>query len=85
MELVMDRLSILLTTMVGAVIAGVIVVAAFVMGYYSVYVLVVAAGVSLILSWPLSCLISRQIKRNDPNWHKNPTPKAVPDPSAPEV
>jgi hypothetical protein len=81
----MDRLSILLTLMTGALIAAPIVVTAFALGYYSVWPIVIAASVSLIAAWPIAYLISRRIKAQDPHWDKSAEPSALPDPKAPEV
>ncbi|WP_299970431.1 hypothetical protein [uncultured Roseobacter sp.] len=82
----MDRLSIVLTFMVGAVITGAIVIPAFVMGYYSVWPVVIGAAASIVASWPISYVISRRIKRNDPSWDRTPSEKTLlPNPNAPEV
>lgn len=82
----MDRLSIFLTLMVGAVIAGGIVIAAFSIGYYSFWPVVIAAVVASIATWPVSYHVSSRIKRNDPNWHPRPQARAArPDPDAPEI
>lgn len=81
----MDRLSIFLTLMTGAVIAGPIVVTAFALGYYSVWPIAIAVAVVALAAWPVSYIISRRIKRQDPNWHRRPDGKVLPDPKAPEV
>jgi hypothetical protein len=81
----MDRLSILLTSMTGAMIAAPVIVTAFVLGYYSVWPIVIAAGLSIVAAWPIAYLISRRIKARDPNWRKSAKPSALPDPKAPEV
>ena len=81
----MDRLSILLTIMTGAVAAGLIVVPGFAMGYPALPVIILAAIVSVLVAWPVAYQISRRIKSQDPNWEKKPRPKALPDANAPEV
>ena len=81
----MDRLSILLSIMTGAVAAGFIVVPGFAMGYPALPVIILAAIVSILVAWPTAYQISRRIKERDPNWHKHAEPKAVPDTDAPEV
>lgn len=81
----MDRLSILLTLMTGAVCAGTTLVIAFVLGYQNIWGILAAATVGLLAAWPISYLISRRIKRQDPNWHRTADPKLVPDPKAPEI
>lgn len=53
----MDRLSLYLTLMAGAVIAGAIVIAAFSLEYYSVWSVVIAASVALCVTWPVSYLV----------------------------
>lgn len=64
----MDRLSIFLTLPVGAMLIGGLVIAAFAMGFYGWTSLAVTVGIGVILTWPVSYLISRRIKRRDPNW-----------------
>ncbi len=85
----MDRLSILLTLMVGAVVTGVPVIIVLAMGFYTWKVIVPTALVGFfVLSWPASYWVSRRIKRQDPDWdetkvedYKSP----LPDKDAPEV
>lgn len=81
----MDRLSILLTLMTGAVIGGTFIVTAFTLGYFSVWAVVISVVATLLLSWPVSYLISRRIKSRDPNWDRKAEPRLVPDADAPEV
>ncbi len=81
----MDRLSIFLTLMTGAVITGTCVVAAFTLGYVGAWVIVTAALVGLITSWPAAYVISRRIKRKDPNWHRTPSDSEGLRPNAREV
>ncbi|AHM05141.1 hypothetical protein roselon_02843 [Roseibacterium elongatum DSM 19469] len=83
----MDRLSIVLTLMTGAVLTGSLTVAAFSLGYYGWPAVIFAAVVGFIASWPVAYLISRWIKRSDPAWtdRKPQQSRIVPDPDAPEV
>lgn len=84
----MDRLSIFLTLAVGAAITGTLVILVLILGWYSWPAIVVAALVGFLLTWPASYLISRRIKRQDPNWDASKGDKAqrgMPDTSAPEA
>jgi hypothetical protein len=84
----MDRLSIFLTLIVGAMVTGSLITAVLVMGWYSWPAIAGAAGVGFLLSWPISYLISRQIKRHDVAWDETKVDRVdgiVPDPAAPEV
>jgi hypothetical protein len=84
----MDRLSIVLTLAVGAVVTGGLVTAVLVLGWYSWPAIGGAAALGMILSWPASFLVSRRIKRQDPDWDETRLDRVkglVPDPSAPEV
>lgn len=83
----MDRLSILLTLMTGAVLTGGLAIAAFTLGYYSWPVIIGVAAIGFALSWPVAYVISRRIKRRDEDWDDSKAKKTgvVPDPGAPEV
>lgn len=84
----MDRLSIFLTLAVGAVITGTLVIAVLTLGWYSWPATVGGAVVGFLLTWPASYVISRRIKRQDPNWDASKADKAqsgIPDASAPEI
>lgn len=81
----MDRLSIYLTLMTGAVITGTCVVAAFTLGYVGLWPIVVAAAFGLLTSWPAGYVISRRIKREDPNWHRTPADSDGLHPQSKEV
>ena len=84
----MDRLSIFLTLIVGSLITGGLVTAVLVLGWYSWSAILGAAAIGTVLTWPLSYLISRRIKRQDPNWDAsrvNGKESLIPDPNAPEV
>ena len=64
----MDRLSIFLTLMTGAVLVGSFVIAVLSLGYYSWQPMAGAIALGLVLTWPVAYAISRRIKRNDPGW-----------------
>lgn len=64
----MDRLSIILTLLTGAVLTGATVTTFFVMGVYSWVAVGTAVAVGWGLSWPAAYLVSRYIKRNDPHF-----------------
>lgn len=83
----MDRLSIFLTLMTGAVLTGGLLIGSFTLGYYNWYAILGSAAVGFALSWPSAYLISRQIKRNDPAWdhRKVENTGTLPDPNGPEV
>jgi len=63
----MDRLSIFLTLMTGAVLTGAVVTTFFTLGIYNWIAVGTAVAVGWGLSWPAAYLVSRYIKRNDPN------------------
>lgn len=84
----MDRLSIFLTLIVGAMVTGGFVTIVLVLGWYSWAAIGGAAALGMLLSWPASYAISRRIKRQDPDWDETRLKKVdgvVPDPDAPEV
>lgn len=84
----MDRLSIFLTIFVGAMITGGLVVVVLSLGWYSWPAIGGAAALGVALTWPASYVISRRIKRQDPNWDATKVDRVegvIPDPSAPEV
>lgn len=84
----MDRLSIYLTLIVGAMVTGGLVTLVLSLGWYSWAAIGSAAALGVILTWPASYVISRRIKRLDPDWDASKVdrvPSVVPDPAAPEV
>jgi hypothetical protein len=83
----MDRLSILLTLMSGAVLTGALVIAVLSFGWYSWPAILGAAVIGFALSWPTAYAISRLTKRNDANWDHTRVRNAdhVPRPGKPEV
>ena len=84
----MDRLSIFLTVIVGAMITGGLVTVVLSLGWYSWAAIGGAAALGVVLTWPASYAISRRIKRQDPNWDATKVDRVqgvIPDPSAPEV
>lgn len=83
----MDRLSIHLTLMTGAVLTGGLVIVAFSLGYYNWGAILGAAALGFALSWPVAYVISRMIKRDDPRWDETRKDRtdAVPRWNEPEV
>ena len=83
----MDRLSIVLTLMTGAVLTGGLATAAFSVGFYTWPAILWSAAVGFALSWPLAYAISRRIKRDDPDWDETRKDRtdAVPRPGDHEV
>jgi hypothetical protein len=84
----MDRLSIILTIIVGAMIAGSLVIVILSLGWYSWPAIGGAAALGAVLTWPASYAISRRIKRQDPNWDATKVDQVegiIPDPSVREV
>lgn len=81
----MDRLSVVLTFATGPVLMGGLVIIVMSFGLYSWTPLLIAAGIGFVLSWPVAYVISRRIKRRDPDWHREAEPEILPDPNAPEV
>lgn len=83
----MDRLSIVLTLMTGAVLTGTLAIVAFTLGYYGWPAIMLAAILGFLASWPVAYVISRWIKRSDPTWDadRKPDSTVVPKPDAPEV
>lgn len=83
----MDRLSLYLTLATGPVTTGVLVIAAMSMGYYGWPVIGTAAAIGFLLAWPAAYLVSRRIKRNDPDFDhtREHDTGVIPDPKAPEV
>ena len=84
----MDRLSIFLTLIVGAMITGGLVTLVLSLGWYSWPAIGTAATVGMVLTWPASYAISRRIKRMDRGWDATKVDRVkgvIPDPSAPEV
>ncbi|AXQ94143.1 hypothetical protein LV780_10230 [Cereibacter azotoformans] len=84
----MDRLSIILTLMTGAVITGGLVILFFTFGWYGWLPIAIGAVVGIVLSWPAGYVISRRIKRTDPQWDESRVERVestVPKPDAPEV
>ena len=83
----MDRLSLVLTLMTGSVLAGGLTILVLGLGYYSWPAIGIAAGLGFILSWPAAYVVSRRIKRRDPEWDETAVKDAgvIPRPGAPEV
>lgn len=84
----MDRLSIYLTLVVGSLVTGSLVTLVLVLGWYTWPAIGIAAAVGMVVTWPISYVISRRIKRQDPEWDSRAVDHVdglIPDPSAPEV
>ena len=84
----MDRLSIILTLIVGSALTGTLIVAVLTLGWYSWPAIGGAAAVGFLATWPASYLISRRIKRQDPDWDETKVDRVqgiIPDASAKEV
>lgn len=84
----MDRLSIILTLAVGSVTMGTLIIFVLSMSWYSWLAIGGAAGIGFLVTWPISYLISRRIKRQDPNWDETEGKRvkgAIPDSTTPEV
>jgi len=81
----MDRLSLFLTLATGAVTVGSLVIAVLTLGYYNWASIAGAAAVGFLAAWPLAYLISRRVKRQDPDFDHTRETGLVPDPSKPEV
>lgn len=83
----MDRLSMYLTLMTGAVLTGGFVIVVLSLGMYGWTPIIWAAVAGFALSWPVAYVISRWIKRDDPDWDETRKERtdAVPRPSDPEV
>jgi len=81
----MDRLSLYLTLATGPVMVGGPVIAVLALGYYSWPAIGGAAALGMLATWPLAYVISRSVKRRDPNFDHTREAGLVPDPSEPEV
>ncbi|WP_299794365.1 hypothetical protein [uncultured Marivita sp.] len=83
----MDRLSIYLTMMTGAVLTGSLVIVAFTFGYYGWVPILTAVAIGYVMSWPVAYVISRRIKRNDVSWDhtRKDRTDAIPRVNEPEV
>lgn len=83
----MDRLSLVLILATGPVIAGSFIIILMSFGLYGWVYLLPAGVVGWLLGWPAGYVISRRIKRQDPNFDhtKGSNDGLLPDPSAPEA
>lgn len=84
----MDRLSIVLTLAVGPVVTGALIIAVMSFGWLSWPAIGGAAAIGFLATWPLSYLVSRRIKRQDPQWDETRIGEAKSAPldlDAPEV
>lgn len=84
----MDRLSIILTLMTGAVLTGGLVTVALSLGMMNWWAIGASVVVGYALSWPSAYMISRAIKKRDPAWPHRKVKDVdgfVPKKDAPEV
>jgi len=84
----MDRLSLILSLTVGAMLTGGFAITLFNFDLYAWGPIAGAALAGFALSWPVSYLISRRIKRQDSQWDHRKIKEVdsyVPDPKAQEV
>lgn len=84
----MDRLSIILTLIVGSTVTGTLVIAVLVFGWYNWPMIGGAIALGVVLSYPASYAVSRWIKKEDPTWDETKADEVegiIPDPTAPEV
>jgi len=83
----MDRLSIVLTLAVGALITGGFIVIVLALGFYNGWAILGAGILGLCLSWPGAYMVSRRIKRRDPEWDETKIDEAgnLPRPDDREV
>ncbi|MFP7671934.1 hypothetical protein ACG74X_01125 [Marivita sp. S0852] len=84
----MDRLSIILTLMSGALITGALVITVFTLGYYNWWTIGGSAIIGFLLAWPSAFLVSQRIKRRDPEWSPDRDASdaaPVPKPGAKEI
>lgn len=84
----MDRLSLMLTPVTGAVITGSLAAIVLALGFYSWIAIGIVAFIGCILAWPAAFLVSRRIKDNDPFWttrHPEVQLRAHPGAGLPEV
>lgn len=84
----MDRLRIYLTLIIGPMLSGGLMIAVMSLGWYSWTSLGGAMALGLLLTWPASHIVSRRIKRWDPEWDETRGDRVkgiIPDPDAPEV
>lgn len=84
----MDRLSIFLSLIVGSLVTGTLIIVVLSMGWYSWAAIGIATALGFVVTWPASYVISRRIKREDPNWDEKKARRVkgvVPDPAAREV
>ena len=83
----MDRLAIVLAVISGSSIAGAAVIVALALGYYSWVSIAICVAIGALVAWPTGRMISRRIKRNDPEWNPRHKPGdfgVVPPADAPE-
>ena len=70
----MDRLSIFLTLATGSVITGGLVTGVLALGLYNWVAIGAAAVVGFLTAWPSAFIVSRRIKRRDPEFNEADDP-----------
>lgn len=84
----MDRLSLVLTLVIGSMLTGGLIILVLSLGWYSWSAIGGATAIGAVLTWPVSRAISRRIKRQDPGWNATRVDRVagvIADPAAPEV
>lgn len=64
----MDRLAMFIALMAWTAISGTLIIIAFTMEWYGWMPILGSVVIALVLAWPVGYVISRRIKRRDPNW-----------------
>lgn len=80
----MDRLNLFLIMMGVPAIAGTFVILFLSAGWYSWVAIALSVVLGLVLGIPASKMISRRIKKKDPNFNPPRQDGVLPDPTAPE-
>lgn len=82
----MDRLSLVLMLATGPTLTGGSIITVLSLGWYGWLSIATAAAIGLALTYPAAYVISRWIKREDPDFdHTRNNGGLVPDPTGPEV
>ena len=84
----MDRLSLYLSLMSGALITGSLAILFFSLGWYNWWAVGAAAIIGWAMAWPSAYLVSRRIKKADALWdppHDPARHAPIPPRDAPEV
>jgi type IV secretory pathway TrbD component len=83
----MDRLSFFITFFTGPVITGIFAITFFSFGWYSWVAVATGVVIGWAAAWPVAYVISRKIKREDPDFDHTRVKRtdAVPRPTEREV